>query len=41
MAARTDRLRAFAWAQGDFNALVIGTEAGVLVNKSRKTVTPI
>ena len=41
MAARTDRLRAFARAPGDLNALVIGTEAGLLVNESGKAVAPI
>ena len=41
MAARTNRLGAFARTYGDLNALVIGTEAGLPVNESRKTVAPI
>jgi hypothetical protein len=41
MAARTDGLGAVARTHGDFNALVIGTEAGLLVNESRKAVAPI
>jgi len=41
VAARTNRLGALARTHGDFNALVIGTEAGLLVNESRKTVAPI
>ena len=41
MAARTDGLGALARTHGDFNALVIGTEAGLLVNESRKAVAPI
>jgi hypothetical protein len=41
MAARTNRFGALARTHGDFNALVIGTEASLLVNESRKTMTPI
>jgi hypothetical protein len=41
MAARTDGLGALARTHGDFNALVIGTEAGLLVNESWKAVAPI
>jgi hypothetical protein len=41
MTARTDRAGALARPHGDYNALVIGTEACVLVDKSRKTVAPI
>ncbi len=41
MAARTNRLGTLARTHGDFNALVIGTEAGLLVNESRKAVAPI
>src|SRR5712691_9943321 len=41
MATRTDGLGALARTHGDFNALVIGTEAGLLVNESRKAVAPI
>jgi len=40
-AARTNRLGALARTHGDLNALVIGTEAGVLINESRKAVTTI
>ena len=31
-----DRRRTFARAHGDFNAFVIGTEAGMMVNEARK-----
>src|ERR1017187_3129551 len=41
VAARTNRLGAFARTYGDFDALVTGTEAGLLVNESRKAVAPI
>ena len=41
MAARANRRRTLARAHGDLNALVIGTEAGLLVNESRKTVTAV
>ena len=41
MAARTNRRRTLARTHGDLNTLVIGTEAGLLVNESRKTVTAI
>src|SRR5258708_6824228 len=41
MAARTKRLGALARTHGDFNALVIGTETGLLINESRKAVAPI
>ena len=41
MAARTNRRRTLARTHGDFNALVIGTEAGLLVNESRKAVAAV
>jgi hypothetical protein len=41
LAARTNRVGALARTHGDFNGLVIGTEAGLLVNKSREAVAPI
>jgi hypothetical protein len=41
MATRTDGLGALARTHGDFNALVIRTEAGLLVNESRKAMAPI
>jgi hypothetical protein len=41
MAARTNCLGARAWAQGDFNAPAIGTEASPLINESGKTLTLI
>jgi hypothetical protein len=41
MAARTDGLGALARTHGDFNALVIRTEAGLLVNESRKAMALI
>src|ERR1700693_4949329 len=41
MAARTDGLGALARTHGDFDALVIRTETGLLVNESRKAVAPI
>jgi hypothetical protein len=41
VAARTNRLGALARTYGDFDALVTGTEAGLLVNESRKAVAPI
>jgi hypothetical protein len=37
MAARTNRRRTFARTHGDFDALVIGTETGLLINESRKS----
>src|SRR3954454_18430603 len=39
MAARTNRLGTLAWPHGDFNALVIGAEASLLINESPKAVT--
>jgi hypothetical protein len=41
MTARTDRPGTLARPHGDFNSLVIGTEACVLVDESRKAVAPI
>lgn len=41
MAAGTNRSRTFAWPHGDLNALVIGTEAGLMINESGKTMTAI
>jgi len=41
LAARTNCFGAPARAYGDLNAPVIGTEASLLVNESRKAVTPI
>jgi hypothetical protein len=41
MAARTDGLGALARTHCDFNAFVIRTEAGLLVNESPKAVAPI
>jgi len=41
VAARTNRFGTLARTHGDFNALVIGTEVGLLVNESRKAVAPI
>src|ERR1035438_5413789 len=41
MAARTDRSRTFARTHGNLNTLMIGTEAGLLVNESRKAVTAV
>ena len=41
MAARTDRPRTFARTHGNLNTLMIGTEAGLLVNESRKAVTAV
>ena len=40
MTTRTKRLRSLARTNGDLNALVIGTEAGLLVNESRKVMPP-
>jgi len=40
-AARTNRLGALARTHGDLNALVIGTEAGVVVDKSAEAVASI
>ena len=34
MATGTNRRRTFAWTHGDFDAFVIGTEAGMLVNEA-------
>src|ERR1035438_9606364 len=41
MAARTDRPRTFARTHSNLNTLMIGTEAGLLVNESRKVVTAV
>jgi len=41
VATRTHRCRTFARSHGDLNALVIGTEAGPLVNESGKPMTAI
>ena len=41
MAARTDRPRTCARTHGNLNTLTIGTEAGLLVNESRKAVTAV
>jgi hypothetical protein len=41
MAARANCRRTLARANIDLNTLVIGTEAGLLVNESRKTVTSV
>ena len=41
MATRTNRGRPLTRAHRDLNAFVIGTEAGLLRNESRKTVTTI
>jgi hypothetical protein len=41
MAARTNRRRTFARTHGDFDALVIGTETGLLLNESRKVVATV
>ena len=41
VAARTNRFGALARTYGDFNAPVIQTEASLLVNESRKAMTPI
>jgi hypothetical protein len=41
MAARTNRRRTPARTHGDLNTLVIGTEAGLLVNESWKVVTAV
>jgi len=40
-AARTNRLGALARTHGDLKAFVIGTEAGVLINKSPETVAAV
>jgi len=41
MAARTNRRRTLARPHGNLNTLVIGTEASLLVNESRKAVTAV
>jgi hypothetical protein len=41
MATRTDRPRAFACTHGNLDALVVRTEAGVVVDESRKMVATI
>ena len=41
MAARTNRRRTFARTHGNLNALVIGTEAGLLVNETGKAMTAV
>jgi len=41
VAARTNRRRTFARSHSNINTLVIGAEAGLLVNESRKAVTAV
>jgi hypothetical protein len=41
MAARAYCRRTLAWTNINLNTLVIGGEAGLLVNESRKTVTSV
>jgi hypothetical protein len=41
MAAQTDRRRPFARTHGNLNIFVIGAEAGLLVNKTRKVMTVV
>jgi hypothetical protein len=41
MAPGTDRRRTFARTHGDFDALVIGTEAGMLVNEAPEMMTAV
>ena len=41
MATRTSRFRAFARPDDNLDALVIGTEACLVINESRKAVTAI
>ena len=41
MAARTDRRRTLARPHGDLDALVVGTEAGVLINESPETMAAV
>ena len=41
MTARANCRRTFARTNIDLNTLVIGTEAGLLVDESRKTVTAV
>jgi hypothetical protein len=41
MAARTDRRRTFARTHSNLNTVVIGTEAGLLVNKTGKVMTAV
>jgi hypothetical protein len=41
MAAGTNRRRTFARAHGDFNAFVIGTEAGMLVNETPEMMAAV
>jgi hypothetical protein len=41
MAARADRRGALTWTHGDLDALVIGPEAGLVVDETGKTVATI
>ena len=41
MAAGANGPRTLSWTHGDFDAFVIRTESGVLINESGKTVTTI
>jgi hypothetical protein len=41
MATGTDSPRTFAWTHGDFDALVIGSEAGMLVNKAPEMMAAV
>jgi len=41
MAARTNRRRTFARTHGDFDAFVIGTEAGMLVNEAPEMMAAV
>jgi len=41
MAARTDCGRTLARSHGDFDALLVGTEVGVLVDKTPETMAAV
>jgi hypothetical protein len=41
VATGTDRRGTFAWADSDFNASVIGTEAGLLINEASEMMAAI
>jgi hypothetical protein len=41
MAARTDGPRASARPHGNFDTLLVRAEAGVLIDETRETVTPV
>jgi len=41
MAARADCGRTLARSHGDFDALLVGTEVGVLVDKTRETMAAV